>query len=569
MSRTGVAEKLHEGWLTKSPPSNRIIRCRWRKRWFSLHCGELPGQYQLTYYTDRNCRKLKGVIDLDRCEQVDIGLKYEDKKLKFDHMLSIKTPSRTYYLAADSEQEMKNWVKYICEVCNLKSSEEEETPHISSMSNLPRQVEATTTVDVMNENRRQSASSSTTVTPNNSAPVTPLTPTTNPYIHISECVTGRLPMDGPSYLNLPQDFYDQPRSLQAPSSMANYCNLPPPHSPAGSDAVFEDDSHTATTILPAITIPQHQTDDGATATQLMPPPPPRPPKPTAMPSPKPTYFNLTELLPSGEKTNFQDDMYDFPRSHQLDGGETVGGRHCYNNAAPINSTPKRLESLVGEIFTYDCQSWATAPKTEQPSDATNTKSEPPINLEDSATSDQPAPPHTPSTPTSLSHSHPTTPNNSLPPVHRDLKPPPSAHRKLSESSFSGDATAQQQPGSPAPEVDRRKKPAKLLLPDVTQVQMIRAAPSPQPPTSGKSFETLHSDYKQAATPRTMLEYLDLDKAVLGGAGAPSADEVPRSPGTTYKVVDFVKTNAFKITRDNLEQEKLKKQHNTLALVTKK
>ena len=34
------------------------------------HSGELPGQYFLEYYTDHNCRKLKGKIDLDQCEQV-------------------------------------------------------------------------------------------------------------------------------------------------------------------------------------------------------------------------------------------------------------------------------------------------------------------------------------------------------------------------------------------------------------------------------------------------------------------------------------------------------------------
>lgn len=44
---------------------------RWRRRWFALrHSGELPGQYFLEYYTDRRCRKLKGHIDLDQCEQV-------------------------------------------------------------------------------------------------------------------------------------------------------------------------------------------------------------------------------------------------------------------------------------------------------------------------------------------------------------------------------------------------------------------------------------------------------------------------------------------------------------------
>lgn len=78
------------------------------------------------YYADRNCRKVKGYIDLDHCEQVDTGLKFEDKKIKFDYMFDIKTPSRTYYLAAETEQEMKTWVKYICSVCGLKATSDEE-----------------------------------------------------------------------------------------------------------------------------------------------------------------------------------------------------------------------------------------------------------------------------------------------------------------------------------------------------------------------------------------------------------------------------------------------------------
>lgn len=152
-------EVVHEGWLTKSPPTKRIWRAvsviytfykclyvltnlkqffavltkkprvlqRWRRRWFSLrHSGELPGQFLLTYYTDRNCRKLKGVIDLDHCEQVDVGLRLEERKLKFNHVFDIKTPMRTYYLAADSEKEMTSWVEHICKVCGLQCTSNEE-----------------------------------------------------------------------------------------------------------------------------------------------------------------------------------------------------------------------------------------------------------------------------------------------------------------------------------------------------------------------------------------------------------------------------------------------------------
>lgn len=93
---------------------------RWRRRWFTLKQGEIPGQFCLEYYTDHNCRKLKGVIDLDQCEQVDCGLRLEHRKQKFQNMFDIKTPHRTYYLAADSSDDMNDWVKCICQVCNLQ-----------------------------------------------------------------------------------------------------------------------------------------------------------------------------------------------------------------------------------------------------------------------------------------------------------------------------------------------------------------------------------------------------------------------------------------------------------------
>lgn len=63
---------------------------------------------------------MKGVIDLDQCEQVDSGLRLEHRNQKFQHMFDVKTPRRTYYLAADSEKDMIDWVNCICQVCNLQ-----------------------------------------------------------------------------------------------------------------------------------------------------------------------------------------------------------------------------------------------------------------------------------------------------------------------------------------------------------------------------------------------------------------------------------------------------------------
>ncbi|TDG52898.1 hypothetical protein AWZ03_000441 [Drosophila navojoa] len=115
---------FHEGWLIKSPPSKRIWRARWRRRWFTLKQGEIPEQFCLEYYTDQQCRKLKGVIDLDQCEQVDCGLRLENRKQKFQYMFDIKTPKRTYYLAAETEASMRDWVNCICQVCHLHDTKQ-------------------------------------------------------------------------------------------------------------------------------------------------------------------------------------------------------------------------------------------------------------------------------------------------------------------------------------------------------------------------------------------------------------------------------------------------------------
>ncbi|XP_053684641.1 protein daughter of sevenless [Sabethes cyaneus] len=136
-------EVYQEGWLIKSPPTKRIWRARWRRRWFTLKQGELPGQFFLEYYTDRKCRKLKGIIDLDQCEQVDAGMRLNRQKENYAHMFNVKTPTRTYYLAADTEKDMRDWVSCICQVCNLQETQtNEERPYynigaINMVENVP------------------------------------------------------------------------------------------------------------------------------------------------------------------------------------------------------------------------------------------------------------------------------------------------------------------------------------------------------------------------------------------------------------------------------------------------
>ncbi|EEB09988.1 GRB2-associated-binding protein, putative [Pediculus humanus corporis] len=161
-------EIVYEGWLTKSPPSKRIWKARWRRRWFVLrHSGELPGQFFLQYYTDRNCRKLKGTIDLDQCEQVDVGLKFENSKQNYPHMFDVKTPKRIYYLAADSETDMNKWVDCVCQVCvefNEESNESLLTPNDTGEPESPS--------------------------------LSPTSTVSGPYIPISECISGK-PLNTP------------------------------------------------------------------------------------------------------------------------------------------------------------------------------------------------------------------------------------------------------------------------------------------------------------------------------------------------------------------------------------
>lgn len=66
-----IQAKFQYIWCLRLKCAYFHIDQKWRRRWFALRqSGELPGQYFLDYYADRNCRRLKGTINLDLCEQV-------------------------------------------------------------------------------------------------------------------------------------------------------------------------------------------------------------------------------------------------------------------------------------------------------------------------------------------------------------------------------------------------------------------------------------------------------------------------------------------------------------------
>lgn len=610
-------EVVCEGWLTKSPPTKRIWRARWRRRWFCLqNSGELPRQYFLSYYADRKCRKLKGNINLDLCEQVDTGLKFEDSKHKFDFMFDIKTPTRTYYLAAETEEEMKVWVNCICNICGLKATTDDEAVTRSLNPQSPLYQDHQT---VLLDDSTKSGT--------DSPPISPVS--TGPYIPISECITGRLPSQGvqdfykllqhniknsyfrsssltkshsnetydtrsPTYLNdfAPEGdphFYDCPRSHQpsqtlrkaftnsdlskSSNKLEKTANSSPLQSPTDSESVFTDDDWTQNTsientrsLLPSNnSMTEPLLSDSVSKVTLdntnkRTDPPPRPPKPTL------NNFNLSKAEPSTKPSNetdvniiddsvvvppvnsnikvLSDEMYDFPRSHQIETNEaltnTLFRRHCYNNAAP--------GSVEGQIFRYDI-----SPKP-------STSSTQVFQYDNIDIPDEPASPLSQSSSTAI---HSNLPSPLLPP-DTQLMPPPQINRSLKPKRKLSDSvsiTSSNEPSSPrlAPSVDRSCKPLinmqnsgmrKAFETESECSRRQRAAPSPTPQ------DNLYGN-QQMCTFLSSVQYLDLDHSNSQYGATPQKSQPLRSPGATtvYKQVDFMKTQAFNFTRICVEKER--------------
>ncbi|CAH1954033.1 unnamed protein product [Acanthoscelides obtectus] len=590
-------EVVFEGWLTKSPPTKRIWRAKWRRRWFLLtHSGELPGQYILNYYTDRNCRKLKGVIDLDHCEQVDLGLKLDERKLKFDHVFDIKTPTRTYYLAADTENEMRSWVNCICRVCGLKSTSEEEDggcpPEIEIIENEP-------------EIQRLTSLNNYNATP----PISPVS--TSPYIPISECITGKSPVFDPkdfktllehnikhSYFRteknrghnnesyeLPQHnylncmnvsdprFYDCPRKLvpsALPTKVAHEKDNSPLQSPTDSDSVFNDeewsqnasDLSTSRNTKPSdgsadVDLTALSKKNNKPETSEVPiGPPPRPPKPPHILNLTPTKTSKdmeeeTSKSKESQKKVLTDDMYDFPRSHHIESEATLHRKHCYNNAAPVSYGE-------GTIFRYDI-----SPK---PSTSTGMVFQYDLEATELVLQDEPASPATSAhSRTSSTHAYSNLPSPQLmppPAVNRELKP----RRKLSDSQSSAEPPSprgapcvlrQLKPTTPLQEVHSRKN----FVTD-EEPRKVRAAPSPTPPNLGRSQDSLLSQNGNEQIYHYLagkMQYLDLDLEGSNAGGSNAGPTVAKTApvkqqeDTVYKKVDFEKTHAFNVTRSDLEK----------------
>lgn len=69
----------------------------------------------LEYYKSNDGEFLKGVINLEDCKMVHSDLAHKKYKFVFD----IETKDRTYYLVAQTHEEMKAWVDILCQTCGL------------------------------------------------------------------------------------------------------------------------------------------------------------------------------------------------------------------------------------------------------------------------------------------------------------------------------------------------------------------------------------------------------------------------------------------------------------------
>ncbi|XP_053564653.1 GRB2-associated-binding protein 2 [Bombina bombina] len=141
VSNSMSGEVVYSGWLRKSPPEKKLRRYAWKKRWFILRSGRMSGDPDvLEYYKNDHAKKPIRIINLSCCEQVDAGLTFNKKELQDSYVFDIKTSDRTFYLVAETEEEMNKWVRSICQICGFNQSEEnaDSLRNIQSINHGPR-----------------------------------------------------------------------------------------------------------------------------------------------------------------------------------------------------------------------------------------------------------------------------------------------------------------------------------------------------------------------------------------------------------------------------------------------
>ena len=104
---------------------------QWQKRFFVLHSNKLLHYFK----NEKDKRPVKDPINLAFCKSVESHLTHT----KFKHVFSIATEQRTYFLVADSERDMLNWVEHLSTVCGFRRTDDNNSPgnvHIAGFAKV-------------------------------------------------------------------------------------------------------------------------------------------------------------------------------------------------------------------------------------------------------------------------------------------------------------------------------------------------------------------------------------------------------------------------------------------------
>ncbi|XP_016067605.1 PREDICTED: pleckstrin homology domain-containing family S member 1 [Miniopterus natalensis] len=115
-------EVCKQDYFIKSPPPQLFSSApSWKKRFFILSRSGEKG-FRLSYYKDHHHR---GSIKIDGSSSVDIGISSHEKmqsvqkmfKCHPDEVMSIRTPTREYFLIGSGREKIKDWVSFLSSSC--------------------------------------------------------------------------------------------------------------------------------------------------------------------------------------------------------------------------------------------------------------------------------------------------------------------------------------------------------------------------------------------------------------------------------------------------------------------
>ncbi|XP_061566309.1 GRB2-associated-binding protein 1-like isoform X2 [Cololabis saira] len=284
---SGAGDVICEGWLRKSPPEKKLRRYAWKRRWFVLRSGRLSGEPDvLEYYKNPQSRRPIRTINLNLCEQVDAGLSFTKKELESSFVFDLKTEERTWYLVAESEEDMNRWVTSICLLCGFNPTDDgPERPSNSRSASITSVTSAGGTSSV-------SVVTGSVPPPYDAVSVQHLGHdygTEDDYLWLSNCqshISSRLPSD--SSTSLETDYNDNPYPLPSATSSSSSSSSSPSLPANSLHSASSSGFKTAHWTLTAMTSPlSHSLDASMTPDSQK-----RSGRPRCHPSPHPRKHSL-------------------------------------------------------------------------------------------------------------------------------------------------------------------------------------------------------------------------------------------------------------------------------------